>query len=185
MNEQEAREFFDHLPLDDRLRLVREILGDIEGRISRARAELNGETPQLVLPELEAVSEPVPPNPTREAPSRQSPTDDTIVPPPDEYADFDMAELTGGQMHTINSLRLMDAAAHYEKLLKKYGYVRRVPDPKTILRQEQEASQAKDRRRKPDSAWAAWVAKDSDTLDRPLPHEWSDWVALGDDGGEE
>lgn len=202
MNEQEARDFFDHLPLDDRLRLVREILGDIEGRISRARAELNGETPQLVLPELEGLPELAEEARLREAEtgrdgrgSRDSggaartsadQADGEIVPPLDEYADFDMAELTGGQKHTINSLRLMDAAAHYEKLLKKYGYVRGVPDPKTILRREQESALAKGQgRRKPDSAWAEWVAKDSDTLDRPHPHEWSDWVALGDDDGEE
>ena len=37
---------------------LRDILGDIEGRISRARAELNGETPQLVLPSLEGLPEP-------------------------------------------------------------------------------------------------------------------------------
>ena len=98
-----------------------------------------------------------------------------------------MTELTGGQSHTINRLRLMDAAAHYEKLLKKYGYVRGVPDPKAILRQEQAAIQAKGRgrRAKPDSVWAEWVARDAETLDRPYPHEWSDWVALGDDEGED
>ena len=127
MTEQEALEFFDHLPLDDRLRLVRDILSDIEGRISRARAELNGESPQLVLPELEGQTpEPI----ARPGPAKASmgdslppPVEDETVKVPDDFADFDLTELTGGQSHTINRLRLMDAAAHYEKLLKKYGFV--------------------------------------------------------------
>ena len=171
MTEQEARDFFEHLPLDDRLRLVRDILGDIEGRISRARAELNGESPQLVLPSLEALAE------------------EEIVPTIPDNLDFSTAEpladLIGGQSHTILRLRLLDAAAQYEKLLKKYGYVEGVPDPQLILKQEFEAAQdGRKQHKKPQTAWAEWVGKDSDTLDRPIPHDWGDWVALGDDDPE-
>jgi hypothetical protein len=198
MDEQEAREFFEHLPLDERLRLVRDILGDIEARISRARAELNGESPQLVLPDLEGLVPPLPAefrDTTPAGPRSPGPSlahgwdaDDGGLPPPGdlgELAGFDIDGVIGGQSHTINRLRLIDAAAQYEKLLKKYGYVRGVPEPKAILRREAEAAQAKGRpRRQPDTAWAEWVARDAETLDRPYPHEWSDWVALGDDEGE-
>jgi hypothetical protein len=199
MDEQDARDYFERLPLDERLRLVRDILGDIEARISRARAELNGESPQLVLPDLEGLVPPLPAGLSGEAPpvsptAGQTPAAGASypaeeLPPPgdlDDLAGFDIDGVIGGQSHTINRLRLIDAAAQYEKLLKKYGYVRGVPGPKAILRREAESAQPKGRqRRQPDTAWAEWVARDAETLDRPYPHEWSDWVALGDDEGED
>ena len=194
MTEQETRDFFEHLPLDDRLRLVRDILGDIEGRISRARAELNGESLQLILPSLEGVAEdeivpPIPeivPNNSLAPAARQlaaaEPADEN---PLAHWDDLQLADVTGGQSHTIHRLRLMDAAAQYEKLLKKYGYVKGVPDPQLILKQEFEAAQAgRKQHKKPETAWAEWVGKDSETLDRPIPHDWGDWVALGDDDPE-
>ena len=199
MTEQEARDFFEHLPLDERLRLVRDILADIEGRIGRARDELNGASRQLVLPELKELLETAPPP----QPIKRSKTSDqTPLPTPtlspaareaqvhdretelQDFADLDLADLTGGESHAVHRLRLMDAAAQYEKLLKKYGYVKSVPGPKEILQQEQQAAQASGRQR-PDTRWADWVAKDAATLDRPYPHEWSDWVAIGDDEAEE
>ena len=207
MTEDEARDFFEHLPLDERLRLVRDILGDIEGRIIRARAELNGETRQLVLPSLEPLNETVPPLPSRvndrtawreakrrdplaespvdEAPANTSPGETDQARQTDEWPDLDIDELTGGSLHPVHRMRLMDVAAQYEKLLKRYGYIKGIPDPRTILRQElRESADPKHQRRRTDTFWAEWVARDSDTLDRPLPHEWSDWVALGDDDSE-
>jgi hypothetical protein len=190
MTEQEARDFFEQLPVDERLRLVRDILGDIEGRISRARSELNGMGPQLELPELAADQAGTAGRRGQTlagAASRCGPDEGAAAETDaaDDWVDFELPDPAGARQHAVNRLRLADAAARYEKLLKHYGYIKGVPEPRQILRRENDAAQAgRKARRPPETEWAEWVARDAETQDRPRPHEWSDWVALGDDDPE-
>jgi len=182
MTEEEALLFFDGLPVEHRLRLMQRMLADMEQRVARARAELSGlsfaasvqqhepEAAQLDLPGIE-----IPDSPsgfTRSEPKSN-----------DEWADFELPDITGGQAHNVHSLRLLDAAAQYERLLKHYGYLRRQPGLAELARRNR--MNPRNRNKETDKApWANWVAKDQETLDRPKSQEWSDWVVSGDDAGD-
>lgn len=196
MTEEEALLYFDSLPVDDRLRLMQKMLSDMEYRVSRARAELEGvasppEVPveslsvekQLDLPGLDLP----PPGIFSERAYSRDPImghlETEVDGNEDDWNNFELPPENGGATHAVHRLRLMDAAAQYERLLKRYGYIKGQPDLGELgrrLRQDQADSQPTRR----GSTWADWVAKDQETLDRPKAQAWQDWVVIGDDDGE-
>lgn len=188
MTEQEALRFINSLPVDDRLRLMRQMLADMEGRVSRARAELAGGLVDLSA-ELAGLADPQPTLPGLELP----PPDAAAAPPdpalafaaseaaePDEWSEYALPPANGGEGHEVHRQRLIDAAAQYEKLLKRYGYIRRQPTLAELSRRLRDEPGAQGPEGAP-PRWAEWVAKDQERLDRPQTQDWQDWVAIGDD----
>lgn len=98
-----------------------------------------------------------------------------------DFSGFDADSLKGGASHTVHHLRLLDVAERYQGLLKKYGYVRGVPAPEEILKDDLLAEAAAKRETQEQegparSAWSDWVAKDQKALDHPKKYDWKDWV---------
>jgi len=196
MTEEQALDYFDSLPVDDRLHLMQRMLADMEYRIARARAELAGNNPAQALdrPDAYAVMD-QPDLPGLDLPPPQEPADpeyrhdpvfghlDSAPAEPtraaDEWAGFELPPESGGPAHAVHRLRLMDAAAQYERLLKRYGYIKSPPGLDELTRRWR-AAQASATEGK-GTSWADWVARDQATLDRPKPQQWQDWVAIGDD----
>ena len=166
MNERDARDFFSTLAVDERLRLLRDIISDIEGKLQRDQ-----EAPGLELfsiDDLPAVFE--------------SPWTSEL-PEISLTSDLNIHGLTGGSAENINKLRLVDAVEHLRGLLKKYGYVQGLPAPAELARLVREAeiiARRKGRR----SAWSEWVARDQETPDRPASHDWESWVTKADEEAE-
>lgn len=88
----------------------------------------------------------------------------------------------GGDYHQVHHLRLQDAAARYSSLLKRHGYIKGFPGIEELARQ---ARLAADSPKVPPPEWSDWVARDADTLDRPLSHQWAEWLLPGSDADQD
>ncbi len=89
------------------------------------------------------------------------------------WPDIDLDSITGGEAHPVHHLRLIDAVDTCRSLLKKYGHIKGVLSPVDVLRAE---GLAAGRMPLKQGDWAHWVARDSDTLDRPKTVDWTSWV---------
>ena len=196
MSPDEAISYINSLPVDERLRLMQQMLADMEYRVARARAELAGDA--QLLAELAALRSGQPDLPGLDLPPPElgdyadsAPHDPVLghieneasQENGDDWDKFELPPETGGQHHTVHRQRLMDAAAQYEKLLKRYGYIRSQPSLGELANRLK-ADELARTKAKLGSKWAEWVARDQETLDRPKPHAWQDWVVIGDDEGE-
>ena len=196
MSPDEAITYINSLPVDERLRLMQQMLADMEYRVARARAELAGDA--QLLAELAALRPGQPDLPGLDLPPPETDgyleteTHDPVMvhieneanqDSPNDWDKFELPPETGGQFHTVHRQRLMDAAAQYEKLLKRYGYIRSQPSVGELANRLK-ADELERTKARLGSKWAEWVARDQETLDRPKPHAWQDWVVIGDDEGE-
>ena len=197
MTEEDTLRYFDSLPVDERLRLMQKLLADMEYRVARARAELEGisglgnelgnSLGQAKQPDLPGLDLP----PAGKSAAADFPHDPVMghletssdANSEDDWNQFELPPDSGSSSHAVHRLRLMDAAAQYERLLKRYGYIKSPPGLGELgqrLRQDQAANQ----NQRQGSSWADWVAKDQETLDRPKAQPWQDWVVIGDEEDE-
>lgn len=176
---------FRDLPLEEQLRLLRELVG---------RMELDALQQGLTIPPSPVVDRQPSPHPVvpdaPESPTATSPvgkgsgkpafTDTELLPDPEwDRFDADMDELfrQGGDWHQIHSLRLKDAADRYRVLLERAGML---PARKGF------ADLARETRKAPLPAgtppeWAEWVGKDPPAPDIPTSRDWADWLFPGTD----
>jgi hypothetical protein len=157
MNDLEA--WFEQLPTDEKLILVRKLLEGIESDLAKQA---------------------VPPNPKTDKQKKTAPVLSTDLPPLGDLADFNQYFSTkqstqpsniATESTQIDLLRLQDAAERFRQLLIRYGYVKSPPSLRDLVRQAQEAERliAHQNRKRP--AWYNWVSKEDEANQPALPSE--------------